>query len=251
MVRPPWWSGREARQRTANPSTRVQIPSPPRAIGAAVARFLDTEEVTGSNPVSPTRFVEPPEAGLLLEPASFHVRTRGRPREAARPDDPYAAVGVSREGRQDRDGPVSVRKVGGLLAGSRRRSSLALVTARPTTAESARSNRPNRRGPVGSSGRLGGFRALIANRLRSGAGLGRIGTDAATSVPPGGRGPRRHPAVSGVSPPETGQPHPPTRTTSSVTSVTRATVRPTFLGCAELPASPPSSPPCSPRQPSR
>src|SRR3954465_7275864 len=26
-----------------------------RAIGAAVARFLDTEEVTGSNPVSPTR----------------------------------------------------------------------------------------------------------------------------------------------------------------------------------------------------
>jgi hypothetical protein len=27
-----------------------------RAIGAVVARFLDTEEVTGSNPVSPTRF---------------------------------------------------------------------------------------------------------------------------------------------------------------------------------------------------
>jgi hypothetical protein len=27
----------------------------PRAIGAVVARFLDTEEVTGSNPVSPTR----------------------------------------------------------------------------------------------------------------------------------------------------------------------------------------------------
>ena len=26
-----------------------------RAIGAAVARFLDTEEVTGSNPVSPTQ----------------------------------------------------------------------------------------------------------------------------------------------------------------------------------------------------
>ena len=26
-----------------------------RAIGAVVARFLDTEEVTGSNPVSPTR----------------------------------------------------------------------------------------------------------------------------------------------------------------------------------------------------
>ena len=50
----PRWSGREARQRTANPCTRVQIPSPPRAIGAVGARFPDTEEVTGSNPVSPT-----------------------------------------------------------------------------------------------------------------------------------------------------------------------------------------------------
>src|SRR5690606_18674225 len=49
---------REARQRPAKPSTRVRIPSPPRstgrAIGAAVARFPDTEEVTGSIPVSPT-----------------------------------------------------------------------------------------------------------------------------------------------------------------------------------------------------
>jgi len=27
------------------------------AIGAVVARFPDTEEVTGSNPVSPTRFI--------------------------------------------------------------------------------------------------------------------------------------------------------------------------------------------------
>src|ERR671928_1092774 len=59
------WSGREARQRPAKPSTRVQIPSPPRllaeherrggtgretggAISAVVARFPDTEEVTGS-----------------------------------------------------------------------------------------------------------------------------------------------------------------------------------------------------------
>ena len=53
--------GREARQRPAKPFTRVRIPSPPRletkhwAIGAAVARFPDTEEVTGSIPVSPTR----------------------------------------------------------------------------------------------------------------------------------------------------------------------------------------------------
>ncbi len=53
------WSGREARQRPAKPSTRVRIPSSPPsnrkwAIGAVVARFPDTEEVTGSNPVSPT-----------------------------------------------------------------------------------------------------------------------------------------------------------------------------------------------------
>ena len=53
------WSGREARQRTANPYTRVQIPSPPRAAGAVVARFPDTEEVTGSNPVSPTMMKTP------------------------------------------------------------------------------------------------------------------------------------------------------------------------------------------------
>src|SRR3978361_2586901 len=71
------WSGREAGQRPAKPSTRVQIPSPPRpprstsaevgpaakpegAIGAAVARFPDTEEVTGSIPVSPTRHARTP-----------------------------------------------------------------------------------------------------------------------------------------------------------------------------------------------
>ena len=38
--------------------SRTHLQHPPqlktRAIGAAVARFLDTEEVTGSNPVSPT-----------------------------------------------------------------------------------------------------------------------------------------------------------------------------------------------------
>ncbi len=55
-ARPRWWSGRVARQRPAKPYTWVRIPSPPRtrAIGAAVARFPDTEEVTGSIPVSPT-----------------------------------------------------------------------------------------------------------------------------------------------------------------------------------------------------
>ena len=57
------WVGRVVRQRPAKPCTRVRIPYPPpsqapghaaRAIGAAVARFPDTEEVTGSIPVSPT-----------------------------------------------------------------------------------------------------------------------------------------------------------------------------------------------------
>ena len=39
--------------------THLAAPPFPRAIGAAVARFLDTEEVTGSNPVSPTRQQQP------------------------------------------------------------------------------------------------------------------------------------------------------------------------------------------------
>ena len=66
----PRWSGREARQRTANPSTRVQIPSPPHPAGRLaqwLARFLDTEEVTGSIPVSPT-MTEPPPRGLFVYP---------------------------------------------------------------------------------------------------------------------------------------------------------------------------------------
>ena len=68
------WSGREARQRTANPYTRVQIPSPPRAAGAVVARFPDTEEVTGSNPVSPTRTIPPAPAGDRRSPGACSFR---------------------------------------------------------------------------------------------------------------------------------------------------------------------------------
>ena len=59
------WSGRVVRQRPAKPSTRVRFPSPPlrpdssgrrtRAISSAGERFPDTEEVTGSIPVSRTR----------------------------------------------------------------------------------------------------------------------------------------------------------------------------------------------------
>ena len=42
------------RQGPAKPSTRVRFPLPPRAISSVGERFLDTEEVTGSIPVSPT-----------------------------------------------------------------------------------------------------------------------------------------------------------------------------------------------------
>ena len=72
---PQWWRGREARQRPAKPYTRVRIPSPPplhRAIGAVVARFLDTEEVAGSNPVSPTKRAPSIARGPLL--CVEHVR---------------------------------------------------------------------------------------------------------------------------------------------------------------------------------
>ncbi len=56
---PHWWSGRVVRQRPAKPCTRVRFPSPPPrrtpgAISSAGERFPDTEEVTGSIPVSRT-----------------------------------------------------------------------------------------------------------------------------------------------------------------------------------------------------
>ena len=69
---PTGWGGRVVRQRPAKPSTRVRIPSPPRrwAIGAAVARFPDTEEVTGSIPVSPTTQKPPATPGASSRPGS-------------------------------------------------------------------------------------------------------------------------------------------------------------------------------------
>ena len=53
-TQPSRWSGRVVRQRPAKPCTRVRFPSPPRAISSAGERFPDTEEVTGSIPVSRT-----------------------------------------------------------------------------------------------------------------------------------------------------------------------------------------------------
>ena len=81
------WCGREARQRPAKPFTRVRIPSPPRitkywAIGAAVARFPDTEEVTGSIPVSPTRLGRSATRELFggdIEPEGFPSRLMKEP----------------------------------------------------------------------------------------------------------------------------------------------------------------------------
>src|SRR3954453_12393054 len=48
-------NGLQIRQHGFESRTHLNyIAATPGAIGAAVARFLDTEEVTGSNPVSPT-----------------------------------------------------------------------------------------------------------------------------------------------------------------------------------------------------
>ncbi|MEY3614184.1 MAG: hypothetical protein RL752_92, partial [Actinomycetota bacterium] len=45
--------------------SRLHLKATTRAIGAVVARFPDTEEVTGSNPVSPTKKNKksPPDGG--------------------------------------------------------------------------------------------------------------------------------------------------------------------------------------------
>ena len=55
---------------------RAPQQSHPRAIGAVVARFLDTEEVTGSNPVSPTTGERPLNCGNAVRGPSS-CRRRG------------------------------------------------------------------------------------------------------------------------------------------------------------------------------
>ncbi len=95
------WSGREARQRPAKPYTWVRIPSPPRsstrAIGAAVARFPDTEEVTGSIPVSPTSKAPGHRPGAFAvhreaRTGSLQIPLERGPRSAAQR--PHLAPGV-------------------------------------------------------------------------------------------------------------------------------------------------------------
>src|SRR6204780_2958375 len=61
------------RQGPAKPCTRVRFPLPPRAISSAGERFPDTEEVTGSIPVSPTMVYL---QGLLVPPGA-HWRGPG------------------------------------------------------------------------------------------------------------------------------------------------------------------------------
>ncbi len=77
------------RQRPAKPCTRVRFPSPPplktRAISSAGERFPDTEEVTGSIPVSRTTVfagqplfdqVTPPPSAVSAEFNSGRVSVR-------------------------------------------------------------------------------------------------------------------------------------------------------------------------------
>ena len=47
----------------SNPVSTSITKDPQRAIGGVVARFLDTEEVSGSNPVSPTIDIQPLTSG--------------------------------------------------------------------------------------------------------------------------------------------------------------------------------------------
>ena len=105
------WRGREARQRPAKPCTPVRIRSSPRntpsrktqakpqprAVGAAVARFPDTEEVAGSIPVPPTKG-KPRSSGVFSCPDSPQ-------RGVGCPADVVATRGVSRSVR----GSASVR----------------------------------------------------------------------------------------------------------------------------------------------
>ncbi len=77
------WSGRVVRQRPAKPCTRVRFPSPPRAISSAGERFPDTEEVTGSIPVS--RTISPSRAPFRGGPTCFRFRSPGASRQQFHP----------------------------------------------------------------------------------------------------------------------------------------------------------------------
>ena len=83
--------GRVVRQWPAKPRTPVRFRSPPRIVGGSIAalravssggeRFLDTEEVRGSNPLPPTREVAGRRAVSHIE--RFRERPRN-PKKAAK-----------------------------------------------------------------------------------------------------------------------------------------------------------------------
>src|SRR5689334_13472214 len=88
------------RQGPAKPCTRVRFPLPPRAISSVGERFLDTEEVTGSIPVSPTR--ERPGQRLIPSPRSrSFVMISTIPKHRIMPDRRLALGGHPSRSRRD------------------------------------------------------------------------------------------------------------------------------------------------------
>ena len=132
------WVGREARQRPAKPYTRVRIPYPPRAIGAGVARFLHTEEVTGSIPVSPTTQV----FGVGLKgvgASSSPPAAQGRPGAARRVGADHPGRAPCAVGRRP-GAPMAVR-----AASARRALPVGRRSTDPRGAHRVRATGPARR----------------------------------------------------------------------------------------------------------
>jgi hypothetical protein len=83
------------RQGSAKPFTPVQFRAPPRragrgpgrprALSSAGERFPDTEEVTGSIPVAPTRQRQPRLAGIAMGYGPTRTEAHAAPRRAAHP----------------------------------------------------------------------------------------------------------------------------------------------------------------------
>ena len=74
-----WWNGREARQGTANPSTRVQIPFPPPELNQAGSITCFNEETDYSRSMS-SEYLEGPERPwgryqVLADTPTYKVKT--------------------------------------------------------------------------------------------------------------------------------------------------------------------------------
>ena len=124
------------RQGPAKPCTRVRFPLPPRAISSVGERFLDTEEVTGSIPVSPTTHEGPllsrnggpsscsesfaPSLAAEKAPERHHGRHRGT-----------RAPAVHRPDRRARAGRGSGHRSGGCRGPASSRTARAPVRVGP------------------------------------------------------------------------------------------------------------------------